>query len=252
MPGDGGAILRFRCNQCAFSAKEESTVAKHMSSSHTSLNCSVVRQELEVGLERLQGCQFMNGSKEVMLKLAQTETSIDVSQTEPSQSLVEPDSLSQAPQDDTLSPTISGIEGCPESIPSDSAIEQLVVEVGLLQAIPVNSNVLSRPSDDQGTMTPSGTQTLSSDFCPTAVKVEDPEVSFRGMTPASSVSSYQTCEGGATSPRSLPSSRPSSRCLTPNSILSGPMKDAGEERRQHIKTLVRGLEEEGMAHFSKM
>ena len=242
MPEDGGAILRFRCNECSFSDKEESTVMKHMRTSHTSLNCSVVRQELEVGLEKLQGCTLMTGSKEVTLKSPQTETSMDVGQAETN----EPDRMLLSSHDDTFSPMPSGIEECPEVFPTDSAIQQLVVEVGMLQALPLSSNVQSTASDDQGMTIPSGPPTSST------VKVEDPEVSFRRLTPVSSVSSYQTCQGGGSSPRSLPSSRPSSRCLTPHSILSGPMKDAGEERRQHIKSLVRGLEEEGIADFSKM
>merc|ERR1712192_175713 len=38
------------------------------------------------------------------------------------------------------------------------------------------------------------------------------------------------------------SSRCSSRCVTPHSIVSGPMKDMGEERRKKIRSMVRSLE----------
>ena len=48
------------------------------------------------------------------------------------------------------------------------------------------------------------------------------------------------------------SSRCSSRCVTPHSIVSGPMKDMGEERRKKIKSMVRSLEEDGHANFSLM
>ena len=48
------------------------------------------------------------------------------------------------------------------------------------------------------------------------------------------------------------SSRCSSRCVTPHSIVSGPMKEMGEERRKKIRSMVRSLEEEGHANFSLM
>ena len=62
------------------------------------------------------------------------------------------------------------------------------------------------------------------------------------------------------SPKSRPSvststdsaSRCSSRCVTPHSIVSGPMKDMGEERRKKIRSMVRSLEEDGHANFSLM
>ena len=47
-------------------------------------------------------------------------------------------------------------------------------------------------------------------------------------------------------------SRCSSRCVTPHSIVSGPMKDMGEERRKKIRSMVRSLEEDGHANFSLM
>jgi len=46
------------------------------------------------------------------------------------------------------------------------------------------------------------------------------------------------------------SSRCSSRCVTPHSIVSGPMKEMGEERRKKIKSMVRSLEEDGHPNFS--
>ena len=49
-----------------------------------------------------------------------------------------------------------------------------------------------------------------------------------------------------------PVSRCSSRCVTPHSIVSGPMKDMGEERRKKIRSMVRSLEEDGHANFSLM
>merc|ERR1719430_2453310 len=45
-------------------------------------------------------------------------------------------------------------------------------------------------------------------------------------------------------------SRCGSRCVTPHSIVSGPMKDMGEERRKKIRSMVRSLEEDGHANFS--
>jgi hypothetical protein len=44
----------------------------------------------------------------------------------------------------------------------------------------------------------------------------------------------------------------SPRCLTPLSLLAGPLALAGEEGRRRIQDIVRGLEEDGTANFSMM
>ena len=44
----------------------------------------------------------------------------------------------------------------------------------------------------------------------------------------------------------------SSRCVTPHSIVSGPMKDIGEERKKKIRSMVRSLEEDGHANFCEL
>ena len=44
----------------------------------------------------------------------------------------------------------------------------------------------------------------------------------------------------------------SSRCVTPHSIVSGPMKEIGEERKKKIRSMVRSLEEDGHANFCEL
>ena len=60
--------------------------------------------------------------------------------------------------------------------------------------------------------------------------------------------SPQTSSSGSTSTESV--SKSSSRSGTPHSMVGGPMKELGEERRRKIRNIVRSLEEDGHPNFS--
>ena len=60
--------------------------------------------------------------------------------------------------------------------------------------------------------------------------------------------SPQTSSSGSASTESV--SQSSSRSATPHSMVGGPMKELGEERRRKIRNIVRSLEEDGHPNFS--
>ena len=217
--------VRYRCPLCDTSCREEEEVKKHIDTQHREATAlQAVRQELMVGLERGEG-------------LRRSARGIDSRQREGDVSEKEPMCIVGEGRRRTQSD---------ESLQEARTLPQVII-----------SPNLNSPSEAMGCEERDVQEGIEghveTEVCPkvglssrSSKHLEDPLI----MTSELKIeSSAVHCLSRALETPS--SSRASSRaCLTPLPLITGTMREVGEERRRQIRSIVRGLEEEGTADFN--
>ena len=217
--------VRYRCPVCDTSCREEEDVKKHIETQHReATSLQAVRQELMVGLERGEGGR-------------RSAQDMDSGQEEGDVSEIEPMCIVGEGRRRTQSD---------ESLQEARTMPQVLISPNL--------NSSSEAIGCEGRDVPEGIEGhIETEVCP---KVGLSPRSSRPLGDPLILTSELKIEPSAVHRLSMAletpsSSRASSRaCLTPLPLITGTMREVGEERRRQIRSIVRGLEEEGTADFN--
>ena len=214
---DAGLDVRLQCDHCDFTALEE-----HMRNEHQEQGRCISRQQLRVVVERVRDPEVVKENPVVQKGMAQVfaekETVQDIKQLV-EETTIQVTECNDQEQDNSTNFIISN----PRHLSFTSEIEP--------------PDPVSNPH-----------------FCGLTSEVkldQDMSITSDPYEAPSYFESHSETVSLRSSMASAASSRSSSRCLTPHPALSTtPLWEEGEERRRKIKTMVRGLEEEGTADFS--